>query len=102
MAKRSGNPIKVAVLALGRSGWNIHVAVMRDDPHFRIVSVLDPDDPGGHDGQATVGCGRSRRAGALSAPDSQSGGLDMVCTACETIALAPLFASNGTPNGQDS
>ena len=47
MAKKSGvkgqkKPIKAAVLGLGRSGWNIHIARMRNDPRFIVTAVTDP------------------------------------------------------------
>lgn len=34
-------PIKVAVVGLGRAGWNIHVERMRGDERFKIVAVSD-------------------------------------------------------------
>jgi scyllo-inositol 2-dehydrogenase (NADP+) len=37
----SKKPITVAVVGLGRSGWNIHVARMRGDKRFRITAVAD-------------------------------------------------------------
>ena len=40
----SNNPIRVGVVALGRSGWSIHanlLATMQD--RYRIVAVTDPD-----------------------------------------------------------
>ena len=38
----SDAPIKAAVLGLGRSGWNIHIAGIRDDARFKVVAVMDP------------------------------------------------------------
>lgn len=34
-------PIKVAVVGLGRAGWSIHVARMRGHPEFQVVAVSD-------------------------------------------------------------
>ena len=56
MTKKSGNPIKAAVLALGRSGWKIHVAAMRDDPRFKVVSVLDLDADRRKQAEDELGC----------------------------------------------
>jgi len=37
----TAKPIDVAVIGLGRSGWNIHAAQLRADKRYRIVSVFD-------------------------------------------------------------
>ncbi len=37
----SKKPIKVAVVGLGRSGWDIHVARMRGDERFKVTAVAD-------------------------------------------------------------
>lgn len=34
-------PIRVGVLGLGRAGWHIHVAAVRNDPRYRVVAVAD-------------------------------------------------------------
>lgn len=34
-------PIRMAVLGLGRAGWNIHVARMRGHPEFQVCAVSD-------------------------------------------------------------
>jgi len=39
MAKQK--PIKVAVVGLGRSGYSIHIARMRDDKRFQVTAVTD-------------------------------------------------------------
>ena len=56
MARRRGKPIKAAVLALGRSGWKIHVFGMRDDPRYEIVSVLDLDEERRRQAEEELGC----------------------------------------------
>ena len=56
MTEKRDEPIGASVLALGRSGWNIHVARLRNDPRFRIVSVLDPDEKRRLQAQAELGC----------------------------------------------
>lgn len=40
MSKRK-KPIRVGVLGLGRAGWDIHVAAVRNDPRYKIVGVSD-------------------------------------------------------------
>ncbi len=35
------NPLKVAVVGLGRAGWDIHVRRLRGDDRFRITAVAD-------------------------------------------------------------
>ncbi len=37
----SSKPIKVAVVGLGRSGYNIHIKRMRDDKRFEVAAVAD-------------------------------------------------------------
>ena len=37
----ASRPIKVAVMGLGRAGWNIHVRRMREDKRFVVTSVMD-------------------------------------------------------------
>jgi len=37
----SKKPITVAVVGLGRSGWNIHIARMRGDERFKVTAVAD-------------------------------------------------------------
>lgn len=36
-------PIKVAVLGLGRSGWDIHVLGIEKHPKFEVVAIADPE-----------------------------------------------------------
>jgi predicted dehydrogenase len=38
---RKSEPIKIAIVGLGRSGYNIHVARLRDDARYRITAVTD-------------------------------------------------------------
>jgi predicted dehydrogenase len=41
MSKSKKKPIHVGVLGLGRAGWDIHVAGIRNDPRYQIVAVMD-------------------------------------------------------------
>ena len=56
MAKSGKNPIKTAVIALGRSGWNIHVAAIRNDERYQVVSVLDPVPERRKQAEEELGC----------------------------------------------
>lgn len=38
----SQDPVRFAVVGLGRAGWNIHVAGLRDRADAKIVAVVDP------------------------------------------------------------
>ena len=35
------NPIKVGVAGLGRSGWNIHLRMLKELPQFQVVAAMD-------------------------------------------------------------
>ncbi len=54
MAKQQ--PISVAVIGLGRSGYNIHIRRMRDDERFRITAVTDWIPQRMEEVQAEFGC----------------------------------------------
>ncbi len=36
-------PIKIAVVGLGRAGWNIHINKLRGHPAFSVAAAVDPD-----------------------------------------------------------
>lgn len=66
------NPVKVAVVGLGRSGWDIHVARMRGDERFQIVAVADFEADRRKEAEAQLGCEafRGHRA-MLEATDAE-------------------------------
>ncbi|MDA0990075.1 MAG: Gfo/Idh/MocA family oxidoreductase [Verrucomicrobia bacterium] len=49
-------PLTVGVLGLGRAGWNIHVAAIRDDARYKIVAVSDPVSERRDQAIAELGC----------------------------------------------
>jgi scyllo-inositol 2-dehydrogenase (NADP+) len=49
--------IPIAVVALGRAGWNIHVKQLRERTDFTIVDVADPDPARREEAGAELGCG---------------------------------------------
>lgn len=50
-------PIPIAVVALGRAGWNIHVKQLRERTDFTIVDVADPDPARREEAVSELGCG---------------------------------------------
>jgi len=56
MAKKVKKPIKTAVIALGRSGWNIHIAAIRNDERYQVVSVFDPEAERRKQAEEELGC----------------------------------------------
>ena len=53
---RNHDLVKVAVIGLGRSGWDIHVARMRGDARFQIVAVADFEADRISEAEAELGC----------------------------------------------
>ena len=43
MGKHSTEPVRTAVIGLGRAGWSIHVAGLKDRSDFKIVACVDPE-----------------------------------------------------------
>jgi len=50
------SPVTVAVVGQGRSGFDIHVARLRNDPRFRIVAVADFDAGRREQSRQELGC----------------------------------------------
>ena len=48
--------IKVGVVGLGRSGWDLHVASLRQDPRYRIVAVCDSLEARRDQAEAELAC----------------------------------------------
>ncbi len=55
MAKRTG-PITMAVVGLGRAGWDIHVRAIRGRKDFQLVEVVDLEKSRLSEAQAEFGC----------------------------------------------
>jgi len=51
-----GNSIQYAVVGLGRSGWGIHVAQLRERTDAKIVAVADPLEARRQQAQDELGC----------------------------------------------
>jgi predicted dehydrogenase len=52
----SQDPIRYAVVGLGRAGWNIHVHQLRGRPDAKIVAVVDPLQERRDQAAAEFGC----------------------------------------------
>jgi predicted dehydrogenase len=52
----STEPIRYGVLALGRSGWDIHVAALRNRPDAKIVACADPLPDRRKQAEQELGC----------------------------------------------
>jgi len=53
---KKSEPIKVAIVGLGRSGYNIHVARLRNDKRYRITAVTDWIEARRNGVAAELGC----------------------------------------------
>ncbi len=84
MAKKQ--PIKVGVIGLGRSGYNIHIHRMRGDDRFRITAVTDWLPERMEEVQAEFGC--------VTYPDHRAllrdADADIVVTATYSDTHAPI------------
>lgn len=49
-------PVKVAVLGLGRSGWGIHVTGLGDHGNYKVVAVADPEEARRAEAVEAYGC----------------------------------------------
>ena len=56
MKQKENAPIKVAVVGLGRAGWDIHVKRMRGDDRFHITAVCDLNEARMEEARAEFGC----------------------------------------------
>ncbi|MGI8711250.1 MAG: Gfo/Idh/MocA family protein [Acidimicrobiales bacterium] len=56
MSARKSKPIKVGIVGLGRAGWDIHVARLREDERFAITAVSDLQDDRRQEARADSDC----------------------------------------------
>lgn len=83
---RKNTPIRVGVLGLGRSGWDIHVAALRDDPRFTIAGVMDGLEDRLRQAREELHCSVFKRADDLL----HSLRADLIINALPTPFHAPL------------
>jgi scyllo-inositol 2-dehydrogenase (NADP+) len=79
-------PIRVAILGLGRAGWDIHVAAVRDDSRFKIMAVSDPLEKHCAQAEGELGCETFRDPHALL----ESAKADLVVNATPSPMHTPL------------
>jgi len=79
-------PINVAVVGLGRAGWNIHVAQLRDRKDFKIVAVVDPVDERLEQADKELG---ARGYKTLSALLKDSKDVELVSIATPSVSHGP-------------
>ena len=51
-----GGPIRTAIVGLGRAGWNIHVAGLKDRADYKLVACVDPDQERRKEAERVLGC----------------------------------------------
>jgi scyllo-inositol 2-dehydrogenase (NADP+) len=52
----SENRVKVGIIGLGRSGWDLHAATLEPHPQFQVVAVADPQSERRDEAIARFGC----------------------------------------------
>lgn len=71
MTSGSGRPIRVGVIGLGRSGWNIHALTLETLPeHFAVTAVSDPDANRRNEAEQRFGCRAYEGVESLLADDA--------------------------------
>ena len=56
MASKKRNPIRMAVVGLGRAGWDIHIAAIRNRKDFILTDVVDIEQSRLDEARAEFGC----------------------------------------------
>jgi len=52
----SKTPIRTAIAGLGRAGWSIHVAGLKDRSDYKIVACIDPEAERRKEAEQVLGC----------------------------------------------
>ena len=83
----AGTPVRVGIIGLGRSGWNIHAAGLRDlGDQFRVVAVADPMAERREEAAADFGATTYAEPGQLIADDR----VELVVVATPSHTHVPL------------
>lgn len=79
-------PVRVAVLGLGRSGWGIHVTGLGEHPNYKVVAVADPEEARRTEATETYGCA------AYETPEEAiaDSNVELVVVATPSNSHAPL------------
>jgi len=83
------DPIRIAVVGLGRSGYSIHVARLRNDARFRIVAVTDWLEERRNEVAGELGC--------EAYPDHQA----LLRSAEAEVAVAASYSNTHAPISRD-
>jgi len=78
------SPTRIGIVGLGRAGWDIHLKQLKDNPHFRIVSVVDPDPVRAEEAIRTFAC----RAHSSIQELVDARGVDLVIVATPSFSHA--------------
>lgn len=82
MSTGNGARIKVGIIGLGRSGWNIHAKALREmGDHYRVAAVADADASRLDEARNVLGCRTYADTHELIAAD----GLDLLIVASPNI-----------------
>lgn len=81
----TANPIKVGVIGLGRAGWNIHVARLRNDQRFKIAAVTDLQEERRKEAHEEFGCQTFTDVNQMLA----EGDVELVVVASQSVDHGP-------------
>jgi len=84
----SSNPLRYAVVGLGRAGWNIHVAQLRPRADAKIVAVVDPVEQRRNEAAAEFG-GKTYDSLAKMLKKHPKGDIDVVSIATPSVCHGP-------------
>jgi len=81
----SQEPVRYGVVGLGRAGWNIHVAGLRNRPDAKIVAVVDPVEERRQQAHTELGAkGYTELSQLLADPD-----VEVVVVATPSVSHGP-------------
>jgi predicted dehydrogenase len=83
--RTSGAPLRVGIVGLGRSGWDIHARELKGRKDFRVVAVADPLPERRAEAERELGC----RAFPDLTAMLRGGGLDVVVVASKSVDHGP-------------
>src|SRR5678809_1052151 len=78
-------PIRVGIVGLGRSGWDIHVQGLKARKEFKVVAVADPLPERRAEAERELACRAHPDLKAML----KSGGLDVVVVASKSVDHGP-------------
>ncbi|SDR85799.1 Gfo/Idh/MocA family protein [Actinopolymorpha singaporensis] len=79
-------PLRVGIIGLGRSGWNIHADAIADHEGFELAAVADPVEERRQEAEERFGCAAHAEPKGVIGTD----GLDVVVVATPSHTHVPL------------